>query len=400
MATLFMKAILSKSIAHLSFLLMCAGSGALFVSNILTKKFLTPEDYLSLSYIITITTILSSFALGGMEQLIIRYGSSENKKVTIDRTSSICIIVATATALIVSPIAITAIFPAGISAIWVFFLTLFFCLSLINYNISRIKSEFIEAQIASGAWKFAIFIGVLACTFALSERFENTLLGCMALAGILNIYLTIKNLRSVTVIRTHSSTVSTGLAFSFSLAIMTILGAFDRVLAERFGGEALFAEYVYFSMILIFPFNMIASYIGFREAVFFKTNFSSPLIKQKAFKVLAKITILFLLFGGIVYLIAPSINLKLTFLTMLLSYLLVCTKCIYSIFSSVMGSRASASDIWKANLYSAAAIISIIGIYAVMDHEISINSLLALFIALWASRTIIFINMVLSKKNA
>lgn len=392
--------IISKSFGHLSFLIMCAGSGALFISNILAKNLLTPQDYLSLSYLITITTILSSFALGGMEQLIVRYGTYSDKKLTIDKTSFICIIAAMTIALIASPITIRAIFPNSLNAAWIFFLTFCFCLSLINYNIFRISSKFIKAQISSNAWKFALLLGVIICIFGTIDSFQNILLTCIAVTGILNIYLSAKHFNSLTVISTKTSTLSTGLAFSFSLAIMTVLGTFDRVLAERLSGASLFAEYVYFSMIIIYPFNMIASYIGFKEAVFFKTNFSSSLIKQKSWNVLVKITILFLLFGGSLYIVSPLINLNVTWLNMLLSYALVCTKCIYSIFSSVMGSRASAGEIWKANLYSAAAIVITIGVYSASNYETSIDSLLALFIILWASRSAIFITMVLSKKNA
>ncbi|MCK1793686.1 hypothetical protein [Pseudomonas violetae] len=395
-----MKAILSKSTSHLSFLIMCAGSGVLFLSNILAKNFLSTQDYLSLSYIITITTILSSFALGGMEQLIIRFGTNDNNKITIDKTSSICIIAALITAILISPITINIIFPNSLSIVWIFLLTLSFCLALINYNISRIKSRFIEAQISSNAWKFALFSGVAACILWPSNDFENTLLSLIAGAAIFNIYLSIINIKSLTITRNQSSTLSTGLAFSFSLAIMTVLGTFDRVLAEKFSGPSLFTEYVYFSMILIYPFNMIASYIGFREAVIFKTNFSKNLIRQKAWKLLIKISFLFLLFGGCVYSLSSFINLKLTWLNMLLCYLLICTKCIYSIFSAVMGSRASASEIWKSNLFSAAAIIAISGIYFSLSQEVTLNSLLSLFIALWASRTIIFTYMVFSNENA
>jgi hypothetical protein len=263
-----------------------------------------------------------------------------------------------------------------------------------------VRSGFVEAQISSGAWKFAVFLGVLVCCASLSDNLQTTLLVGMILAGALNIYLIRKNIRSLVVVKAQGSSLSTGLAFSFSLAIMTVLGTFDRVLAEKLSGQTLFAEYVYFSMILIFPFNMIASYVGFREAIFFKNNFSADLIKRKAWSLFLKITILFVIFGGSVYSLSSLISLNVTWQNMALSYILVCTKCIYSIFSSVMGSRATAREIWTSNLYSAAAIIAITAIFIALDNDITINSLLALFIILWASRTIIFTNMVLSKQHA
>ncbi|WP_413705340.1 hypothetical protein [Pseudomonas sp. Pseusp16] len=394
-----LKNIVSKALGHSSFLLMCAGSGALFLSNLLTKRYLSPQDYLFLSYFITITTILSSFALGGMEQLIIRYCKHTNNTIEIDKTSLISIIAAMIISLIASPLITTTLLPSSLAAPWILLLTLSFSLTLINYNVARVRSGFVEAQISSGMWKIAAFLGVFVCCIKLSDNLQTALLVGMVVAGALNIYLIKKNISSLVVVKGRSSTISTGLAFSFSLAIMTVLGTFDRVLAEKLSGQTLFAEYVYFSMILIFPFNMIASYVGFREAIFFKNKFSADLIKRKAWSLFVKITILFVIFGGCVYFLSPLINLKTTWQNMTLSYFLVCTKCIYSIFSSVMGSRATAKEIWTSNIYSAVAIIAITAIFIMLDNDITINSLLMLFIVLWASRTIIFTNMVLSKQH-
>jgi hypothetical protein len=64
-----------------------------------------------------------------------------------------------------------------------------------------------------------------------------------------------------------------------------------------------------------------------------------------------------------------------------------------------MGSRASAKDIWKSNIYSATAIIAIFVVFSTLSYDITTNSLLILFIALWLSRAVIFTHTVLSKKN-
>lgn len=377
---------------------MCAGSGALFFSNIATKRFLTPQDYLFLSYLLTITTILNSFALGGMEQLIVRYCTHANNKIEIDRSSLILIITAMAISFVTFPLAITAIFPSSLSGPWIALLTLSFSLLLINYNLARVRSGFVEAQLSSGAWKFSVLLGVSLCYVGLSDSLQTTVLFGMALSGAINIYLARKNFSSLIIVKANGSALSTGLAFSFSLAIMTVLGTFDRVLAEKLSGQTLFAEYIYFSMIVIYPFNMIASYVGFKEAIFFKKNFSADLVKNKAWRLFLKITVLFIIFGGCVYLTSPLTHLKVTWLNMTLSYVLVCTKCIYSIFSSIMGSRASANQIWSSNLYSAVIIIAIITAFIAIN-DTTINSLLALFIILWSSRTIIFTKTLLSEKH-
>lgn len=393
-----LKTITSKLLKHSSLLIMCAGSGALFFSNIATKRFLTPQDYLFLSYFLTITTLLNSFALGGMEQLIVRYCTHTNNKIEIDRSSLVLIVSAMAISLVTFPLTITTIFPSSLSAPWIALLTVSFSLLLINYNLARIRSGFVEAQFSSGAWKFSILIGVSLCYVGLGDSLQTTILVGTALAGAINLYLARKNFSSLIIVESNGSALSTGLAFSFSLAIMTVLGTFDRILAEKLSGQSLFAEYIYFSMIVIYPFNMIASYVGFKEAIFFKKNFSAELVKNKAWHLFSRISALFIIFAVCVYLTSPLTHLKVTWLNMALSYVLVCTKCIYSIFSSIMGSRASAHQIWRSNFYSAVFIAAIITAFIAINIT-TINSLLALFIILWSSRTIIFTKTLLSEKH-
>lgn len=376
---------------------MCAGAGTLFLANILTKRFLSPQDYLSLSYLITITTILNSFALGGMEQLIVRYSTTENSKTKIDKTSLKIILYTLAISLAVFPIALTIIFPDSLTWPWLVTLTLNFTLTLINYNLYRVRRNFVEAQLTAGAWKFIIFIGVLVCYFGIITSLEAALLAGIGLTLILNLYLARKNLRHLRVENSQHPIMSTGLAFSFSLAIMTVLGTFDRVLAEKLSGPALFAEYIYFSMIVIYPFNMIASYIGFKEAIYFKTDFSVNLVTQKIVSIFVKITAIFIAFGLCIHLAAPLTHLIVTWQNMILSYALICIKCIYSIFSAIMGSRASAKEIWLSNVYSAISITIISAAFITTNSSITINSLLALFAALWLSRTLIFTKTLLLK---
>lgn len=378
---------------------MCAGAGALFLANIITKRFLPEQDYLALSYLITITTILNSFALGGMEQLIVRYCTHKNNHTEVDKSSLMAITTTMAISLIASPLIITTLFPESLSWPWICVLTLSFCLTLINYNLCRVRSKFVEAQLSSGAWKFLIFFGVAACYAGLSGDLQTTLLIGIAFTVILNLYLARKNLKDLVITKSNHPILSTGLAFSFSLAIMTVLGTFDRVLAEKLSGQALFAEYIYFSMIVIYPFNMIASYVGFREAIYFKTNFSTSLIKRKITGLFIKITILFTIFSGCIYLTSPLTHLSVTWSNMTLSYLLVCIKCIYSIFSALMGSRATAAEIWRSNILSAISIAVITVIFIQTNDSVTINSLLALFSILWLSRTLIFTKTLLFKQH-
>ena len=376
---------------------MCAGAGTLFLANILTKRFLSPEDYLLLSYLITITTILNSFALGGMEQLIVRYSTTENSKTTIDKTSIKIIIYTLAISLAFFPIILSMIFPDSLTWPWLLTLTLNFTLTLINYNLYRVRRNFVEAQLTAGAWKFIILIGVATCYFGIVNSLETALLAGIGLTTILNLHLARKNFRSLKIGDSQHPIMSTGLAFSFSLAIMTVLGTFDRVLAEKLSGPSLFAEYIYFSMIVIYPFNMIASYVGFKEAVYFKTDFSVNLVIQKIVNLFIKITAMFILFGLCIHLAAPLTHLIVTWQNMLLSYALICIKCIYSIFSAIMGSRASAKEIWSSNFYSAISIIIISLIFITTNSSITINSLLALFTILWLSRTLVFTKTLLLK---
>ena len=83
-----------------------------------------------------------------------------------------------------------------------------------------------------------------------------------------------------------SSLLKKSFLFFISLLTISLLGFGDRFFIEsRFGLEIL-GNYFFFLNIFLFPFSLFQSYIGFKEIVSFKKNFSINLLNYKIINVL------------------------------------------------------------------------------------------------------------------
>ena len=91
--------------------------------------------------------------------------------------------------------------------------------------------------------------------------------------------------------------------FFISLLTISLLGFGDRFFIEsRFGLEIL-GDYFFFLNIFLFPFSLFQSYIGFKEIVSFKKNFSINLLNYKIINVLKSSFIFSIMLIFIFYLI-------------------------------------------------------------------------------------------------
>lgn len=384
---------------HIPFLIMGASSGTLFLSNILAKKTFSSDEYEYFSYFMTVASILSSFALLGLEQLIIRFGTPKGGILYISRTP-LCILGVTLFLVVLfSGSILRQIFSGDAVLDFSWLATATLALTLINYNLLRVKSSFVGSQIANGVWRFSVLIFLVSYTVDLLGSVQFALTLALVAALVVNIAIAIKEFKTIRVVSTVDPVAMISMGFVFSLAIMTVLGNFDRVIAERAGDQDLFPRYMHYSMILVMPFNMIAAYIGFKEATAFKLNFSKSLLFQKAFSCTAKISAAFMLAVIAVFPVSGFIDLELSLSSVAATYLLVATKCFYSLFSAAMGARGSAKEVWFANILSVVLLGTIFVVYVEMFKVDSIESILWLFVLLWVSRLASYYSVLSRKKD-
>lgn len=376
---------------NLAFVIMVASSACVFFANILARRSLNADDYELFSYFITIASIVISFGLLGTEQLIIRFGKAKNGQIELSRNASAITIVAFFISLGLAGLFVKEIFTKDLPAGLVLATSAALSSTLITYNLWRLEGAFVKAQIVSGAWRFLSFVIVFAASLGLVQDICIALTVALVIILLCNILLLLRIRRRIVLSTNDGSVISTALAFSFSLGIMTIIGNLDRIIAENSGIINLFSDYVYFSMIVIFPFNMIASYLGFKEAIHFKNSFSRRVLFAKTKNVFGVVSVLFMLTTVLLIVVREAISLSLNAWLIFGSYILVLSKCLYSLLSAAMGSLAKSKDIWGANLTSGAAIVLILAVAASFVRIDQIIDIVWLFSVLWMARSLCFL---------
>ncbi|MNP36042.1 hypothetical protein D3C76_1294010 [compost metagenome] len=151
-------------------------------------------------------------------------------------------------------------------------------------------------------------------------------------------------------------------------------------------------------MLLIFPFNMLSSYIGFKEAVYFKQKFSRKLLFSKTLKVISLSSALYWIAAISIYITKNISEVYVNLEILIGCYCLITAKFAYSLASSAMGALGSEKEIWGANIFSALVIVPSYLSAATHPNLFTIENIIWLFSTLWATRTIIFI-IYLGNKN-
>lgn len=376
---------------HSSFFIMMGTSGAIFLANLIARKNLPTDSYEYFSYIITIATILSSFSLLGTEQLIIRFSIKKDKEIEISKNILKTIFTSLTISAIASPVVANLIFKSNISETAVFSTTLAIGLSLIAYNLQRLQEKFSTSQLFQGAWRIALLLVVIYSSYGTpSLDIEQTTTFAMLSIAVASIAKIVYDLKKITISNSLENTASTALAFSFSLALMTILGGFDRVLAENTGNPGVFSNFVHLSMFLIFPFNILSSYIGLKEGIYFKKEFSKKILLKKIIRATAISTTAYAAVATTTYAFKDELDLYVTSEVIIACLLLTTTKTIYSLASSAMGATGTPRSIWLSNIISGAIIITTYTLSMLNAASLSIEGIIWMFSTLWITRTIIF----------
>jgi len=189
-----------------------------------------------------------------------------------------------------------------------------------------------------------------------------------------------------------SSLLRKSFLFFISLLTISFLGYGDRFFIEsRFGLEVL-GNYFFFLNIFLFPFSLFQTYIGFKEIVSFKKDFSINLLNYKIFKVLKSSFIFSLMLIFIFYLIdyfglynlEISSNLNIIIPLIILGNI----KMVYSLLSSAIGALSDDKMLYKINLKSILSLMLFFPVIFFYSNTLLITILF--FTALWLIRCIIW----------
>lgn len=386
-------------VKHSSFVIIIIGAFALFLTNILLKKVLSPVAYGEYSIYITYFQLLSSFGLLGFEQVFIRI--SEVKKKGIIQTDKTLFVLLVWIWVIFSVVG-SFIFKHYFSEIalsYFYFLagTLSVTFSMFVYNAFRLNSQFVSSQLMYNLWKIALFL--LGMVFLLKgvksvDFFVEIFTYLLAFVLFIQLVFTTKKIKfDFSKIEKVKTLNLYAFHFFISLLTLTLIGYADRfIIKGAFGAEAL-GEYFFLATIFFFPFTLIQGYVGFKELVAFKAQASLTSLNSK----LLKITSLGFILGVIIFLAAgfinrleilPYISVKENLLLVIIFILTGIVKLNYSLFSALLGAKGEVKTIKNANIQSFIFILIIGGITYPFFESVEVVALA--FLLFWISRALIW----------
>ena len=382
-----MKAVIIK---HLSFILMLGGSGLYFLSSILAKKYLHPDDFYLWNALLTIIAISFSFVYLGSEQLFVRLGIVEGDKYIINIHVIYLMLFS-----VVSYIGfLFGIYSLGFFdldlIIYSAFISIFIAILIFFHNLYRVKSFFNTSQLVLNSWKFFLLLMLMS-----SHYFEFDIKLAVACSFIISCLILIvfcnkNNSHLEFSNNTSDGTFALYLSFLFSLMVITLMGSFDRLAIEKFLNKEVFSQYVYLVTILIMPFGLVSSYFGFKEVVYFKEKFSRKDFYGKLLNVSIVVSILFSIWFVFLEIIKDIISLDLDFSYFIPSLLLSVIRCVHSIISSLFGVKAGPKDIRNANFIVICFILLVISLIKLGVILVSPLNVMYMMASIWAIRTLAF----------
>jgi len=388
---------------HASLFVLGIASVSFFALNILLKDVLSVTEYGLYSILITYCSLMSSFGLFGLDQVFLRTSVIEENKIVVDsRLISMLCIAVLCISLIASAI-ISKYYDFEISYFSLILLSIFLILIKLSYQVSRLLSKFVLSQITLNLWKFSLpLIVVLSIYMGLAVNF-SLIIKCLfycclfSLASYLLFYSKIKFK-----ILDYSQKDLIKLSFGFFLTLFTLslINFADRFIIERKFGLEEIGNYFFYVNIFLYPFTFFSTYIGFRELVAFKKEFSINLLNRKLIQAI-KLSILFGVFYSffifsIDYLKIYDFNFHHYKLLILILIFWGIVKVLASLLSSAVGALSSQQDLNRINILSIILILSL-ALILLLCHTIA--SILIFFIFVWIARYALYYILLIKKRQ-
>jgi hypothetical protein len=193
------------------------------------------------------------------------------------------------------------------------------------------------------------------------------------------------------------------LAFGFFVTLFTlsVINFADRFIIERKFGLEEIGNYFFYVNLYLYPFTFFSTYIGFKELVAFKKEFSMVVLKTKLIQAI-KLSILFGAVYSILIISFDALNIydfdfykyKVLILLLLLWGII---KVIASLLSAAIGALSDQQDLNTINIYSIILILSL-GVAIFLCN--TITSVVIFFILAWIIRYSIYYKLLLEKNKS
>ena len=378
---------------NLSFFVLAFSSLCFFVLNVILKDNLSANDYGLFSIFITYVSLLSSFGMFGFEQTLLRTAVIKSK-LEIQKNIFFPSLIAIFLSSLIGVFFMKSYYDIIMSDIMFFLLSIFIIVTKLSFNLYRLLSNFFLAQLVLNFWKIVLTLVILYCILSknnFSLEYIFIIIFITFSISIISILGWVKKIKFIKV-ESFSSLIKKSFLFFIALLTISLMGFGDRFFIEgRFGLEML-GDYFFFLNIFLFPFSLFQSYLGFKEIVSFKKNFSITILDNKISKVLKSSFIFSIMLFFIFYLIdyfglynlEISSNLNIIIPLIILGNI----KLVYSLLSSAIGALSNDKMLYKINIKSIISLLLICPLIFYYSNTILLT--IVFVIILWLIRCLIW----------
>ena len=361
--------------------------------NVVLKDNLSANDYGLFSIFITYVSLLSSFGMFGFEQTLLRTAVIKSK-LEIQKNIFFPSLIAIFLSSFIGVFLMKSHYDISVSYFMFFLLSIFIIVTKLSFNLYRLLSNFFLAQLVLNFWKIVLTLVILYCILMnnnYSLEYIFIIIFITFSISIISILGWVKKIKFIKV-ESFSSLIKKSFLFFIALLTISLMGFGDRFFIEvRFGLEML-GDYFFFLNIFLFPFSLFQSYIGFKEIVSFKKNFSITILDNKISKVLKSSfvfsTMLFFVFYLIdhfgLYNLEISSNLNIIIPLIILGNI----KMVYSLLSSAIGALSNDNMLFKINFQSILSLLLICPLIFYFSN--TILQTIVFVIILWLIRCVIW----------
>ena len=387
---------------HFSFVIIAFGSLCFFLVNFLLKDYLSQDNYGTYSIFITYISLLSSFGMLGFEQTLIRT-SKIKQKLEIEKSVILPSFISVFFVSIVGSYLIINNYKIGLDYYYLLTLSTLVILTKLVFNLSRMMSKFIFSQLSLNFWKIGLFLITLYLVFfeikiKILDLFQYVLI-LFFVSGILIFPL----FKQIVVVHEKKiiALIKQSLLFFLTLFTISLISFGDRFFIENRFGLSEMGNYFFYINIFLFPFMLFQNYIGFKEIIVFKKDFSQKMLNDKivlaqkyslCFSIVLIISLCLIEYLNI-YDLQILLNLDIIIPLIILGNI----KVIYSLLSSAVGAVANDKMLIDINIKSIFSIFLIMPCIYYFAFNISIT--IFFIITLWLIRSLIWYKQLLKYEN-
>ena len=387
---------------HFSFVIIAFGSLCFFLVNFLLKDYLSQDNYGTYSIFITYISLLSSFGMLGFEQTLIRT-SKIKQKLEIEKSVILPSFISVFFVSIVGSYLIINNYEIGLDYYYLLTLSTLVILTKLVFNLSRMMSKFIFSQLSLNFWKIGLFLITLYLVFfeikiKILDLFQYVLI-LFFVSGSLIFPL----FKQIVVVHEKKiiALIKQSLLFFLTLFTISLISFGDRFFIENRFGLSEMGNYFFYINIFLFPFMLFQNYIGFKEIIVFKKDFSQKMLNDKivlaqkyslCFSIVLIISLYLIEYLNI-YDLQILLNLDIIIPLIILGNI----KVIYSLLSSAVGAVANDKMLIDINIKSIFSIFLIMPCIYYFAFNISIT--IFFIITLWLIRSLIWYKQLLKYEN-